>query len=68
MKHNLTGLTEEMLHKLAVDIYENWDGDLIIDELIWLYSELSRLDKDLYKQLIENANSKGVVGSMVDEA
>ena len=68
MKHNLTGLTEEMIYKLARDVYGNWDGDMIIDELVWLYDNLAKYDKDLYEQLIENANSKGTVGSMVDEA
>ena len=48
-------LTEEMLHKVATDVYRNWDSDTIIDELIWLYDNLAKHDKELYEVLIENA-------------
>jgi len=48
-------LTDEMLFKVAVDVYRNWDGDTIIDELVWLYDRLSRHDEDLRVVLIENA-------------
>jgi len=48
-------LTDYMLHKVATDVYRNWDGDTIIDELVWLYDNLAKHDKDLYEVLIENA-------------
>jgi len=48
-------LTDYMLHKVATDVYRNWDRDTIIDELVWLYDRLSRHDEDLRVVLIENA-------------
>jgi len=48
-------LTDYMLHKVATDVYRNWDRDTIIDELVWLYDNLAKHDKDLYEVLIENA-------------
>jgi len=48
-------LTEYMLYKVATDVYRNWDSDTIIDELIWLYDNLAKHDKELYEILIENA-------------
>jgi len=47
-------LTEVMLHKIAEDVCDNWDKCVIIDELIWLYDNLAKHDKDLYEVLIEN--------------
>ena len=47
-------LTEVMLHKLAKDVVHNWEEYTIIDELVWLYDNLAKHDKDLYQQLIEN--------------
>ena len=48
-------LTEYMLHKVATDVSKNWDRDTIIDELEWLYGQLSKHDKELRCQLIETA-------------
>ena len=48
-------LTEVMLHKLATDVVRNWEEYTIIDELVWLYDNLAKHDKDLYEVLIENA-------------
>jgi len=50
-------LTEYMLYKVATDVYRNWDEDTIIDELIWLYDNLAKHDKELYEILIENAEN-----------
>ena len=50
-------LTEEMIYKVAERSYENWDGDTIIDELTYLYKELTKHDKDLREILIENYNT-----------
>ena len=50
-------LTEEMIYKVAERSYQNWDGDTIIDELIYLYQELIKHDKDLRETLIENYNT-----------
>ena len=50
-------LTEEMIYKVSVRAYESWDGDTIIDELVWLYSQLSKHDKDLKEVLVENYNT-----------
>ena len=49
-------LTEEMIYKVAERSYENWDGDTIIDELVYLYQELTKHDKELREILIENYN------------
>jgi len=46
-----------MLYKVATDVYRNWDEDTIIDELIWLYDNLAKHDKELYEILIENAEN-----------
>ena len=50
-------LTEEMIHKVSVRAYETWDGETIIDELVWLYDNLAKYDKDLYEVLVENYNT-----------
>ena len=50
-------LTEEMIYKLAERSYQNWDGDTIIDELTYLYQELTKHDKELREILIENYNT-----------
>lgn len=50
-------LTEEMLYKIAKHVFDNWDTDTIIDELIWLYDNLAKHDKSLYKELIWNAEN-----------
>ena len=47
-------LTEEMLHKISTDAVHNWEEFTIIEELVWLYDNLAKHDKDLYQQLIEN--------------
>ena len=47
-------LTEVMLHKLSTDAVRNWEEYTIINELVWLYDNLAKHDKDLYQQLIEN--------------
>ena len=47
-------LTEEMLLKLSTDAVRNWEEYTIIEELVWLYDNLAKHDKDLYQQLIEN--------------
>ena len=50
-------LTEEMIYKVAKRCVENWSEDTIIDELMWLYDNLAKHDKDLYEVLIENAKN-----------
>ena len=50
-------LTEEMIYKVAERSYQNWGGDTIIDELTYLYQELTKHDKDLREILIENYNT-----------
>ena len=50
-------LTEEMLYKVAKHVFDNWETDTIIDELIWLYDNLAKHDKALYKELIWNAEN-----------
>ena len=53
-------LTEYMLHRLAEMVVCDWDVDTAIDEVVWLYDNLAKHDKDLYNTLIENANSMGI--------
>ena len=50
-------LTEHMIYKVSVRAYETWDGDTLIDELVWLYDNLAKHDKDLYNVLVENYNT-----------
>jgi len=50
-------LTEEMIYKVAERSYQSWDGDTIIDELVYLYQELIKHDKNLKEVLIENFNT-----------
>ena len=50
-------LTEHMIYKLSVRAYETWDGETIIYELVWLYDNLAKYDKDLYEVLVENYNT-----------
>jgi len=50
-------LTEHMIYKVSVRAYENWDRDTLIDELVWLYDNLAKHDKDLYEVLVENYNT-----------
>ena len=53
-------LTEYMLYRLAEMVVCDWDVDTAIDEVVWLYDNLAKHDKDLYNTLIENANSMGI--------
>ena len=53
-------LTDYMLFRIAEDVVCDWDVDTAIDEVIWLYRELSKHDKELYDVLIENAEAMGV--------
>ena len=50
-------LTEEMLHKISTDAVHNWEEFTIIEELVWLYDNLAKHDKALYKELIWNAEN-----------
>ena len=53
-------LTDYMLRRIAEDVVCDWDVDTAIDEVIWLYRELCKHDRDLYNILIENAESMGI--------
>jgi len=46
-------LTEEMLHKIATDLYTNYEEFAIVGQLIWLYDNLAKHDKDFHQELIE---------------
>ena len=46
-----------MIYKVSVRAYETWDSDTLIDELVWLYDNLAKHDKDLYEVLVENYNT-----------
>ena len=46
-------LTEEMLKKVATDLYRNYEEFQIVGQLIWLYDNLAKHDKDFHQELIE---------------
>ena len=50
-------LTEAMLYRIAEDVVCDWDVDTAIDEVVWLYDNLAKYDKDLYEVLVENYNT-----------
>ena len=47
-------LTEYMLRRIAEDVVCDWNVETAIDEVVWLYDNLAKHDKDLYNILIEN--------------
>lgn len=53
-------LTEAMLYRIAEDVVRDWDVDTAIDEVMWLYDNLAKHDKELYDILIENAEAMGI--------
>jgi len=53
-------LTEAMLYRIAEDVVRDWDVDTAIDEVVWLYDNLAKHDKELYDILIENAEAMGL--------
>ena len=53
-------LTEAMLYRIAEDVVRDWDVDTAIDEVMWLYDNLAKHDKELYDILIENAEAMGL--------
>ena len=53
-------LTEAMLYRIAEDVVCDWDVDTAIDEVVWLYDNLAKHDKELYDVLIENAEAMGL--------
>ena len=53
-------LTEYMLRRIAEDVVCDWNVETAIDEVVWLYDNLAKHDKELYDVLIENAEAMGV--------
>lgn len=53
-------LTEYMLKRIAEDVVCDWNVETAIDEVVWLYDNLAKHDKDLYNILIENAEAMGI--------
>jgi hypothetical protein len=53
-------LTEGMIYRIAEMVVCDWDVDTAIDEVMWLYDNLAKHDKELYQELIWNAESMGV--------
>ena len=53
-------LTEYMLRRIAEDVVCDWNVETAIDEVVWLYDNLAKHDKDLYSVLIENAEAMGI--------
>ena len=53
-------LTEYMLYRIAENVVCDWDVDTAIDEVVWLYDNLAKHDKELYDVLIENAEAMGL--------
>lgn len=47
-------LNDEILHKVAIKHATEWDTDLLIDELVYLYKNLSKYDSELKDDLIQN--------------
>lgn len=47
-------LNNEMLETISIKHATEWDMDILIDELVYLYKELSKHDKELKDTLISN--------------